>query len=343
LYNFYSGDEEGFKILHKKIKVSYVAEDEFNIVKTKDINFSEAELEHKTIFLEDYFKIKGGLHTVVMNGKTGWRIEPRVKLSRQKFFFYKRLKIMYMSGYIFTIYSGEYNYIGIEKSIHKLEVEEDGDETIESLKMIGKPFKEVYAMDIHHTCKEEYTTEKKDCFTVALIGINKDNYTELRLYSINLDLENNKIEMITILGNSLFLTRVNQTPEFAKIKFLFGVNFFRKKQNLNPKYPVVIYGLSLFQELILGSVTFKNGIEKDSGWLYKHDNFILDGRNFGTANFEFKNFELLYNPILLFYTPLDSNLQVNKENYGNVGSLDSTEMSLQQSNLYMDFNDLVYV
>ena len=99
-------------------------------------------------------------------------------------------------------------------------------------------------------------------------------------------------------------------PVWTELNYDLSVNYYSRVGREKDIYPVITYGLSLFKEIIIGSITFRTPtltVHKD----LIHDTFNLDGRILGIVYLEFEHFELTYNPILLYYTPM-SNKRVSK-------------------------------
>lgn len=75
----------GHKILLKNMRINYGITEKLKIHQIKKLDFDEEDLDKKTIVLEDYYSVKGNLYRIIMEGRNGWRLQPRMSLTNFKF------------------------------------------------------------------------------------------------------------------------------------------------------------------------------------------------------------------------------------------------------------------
>lgn len=77
---------KGKEFLLKKVKLNFGINEKLNIIPLRELEFNEKDLEYKEFILEDYYAIKGNVYRIIMAGKNGWRLQPRMMLTNFKFF-----------------------------------------------------------------------------------------------------------------------------------------------------------------------------------------------------------------------------------------------------------------
>jgi hypothetical protein len=130
---------------------------------------------------------------------------------------------------------------------------------------IEVPIEKVYNIDIFDT-DEVYTARtgkklKDRHFVIVLLVLNKEGDTEILGYSVRIheDAEGNK-ELIIVTNKSIreLVTSEKIEPVWTELDMYCSVNFHRLNSNKEKiPLPVIIYGISMFKEVLVGSINMK--------------------------------------------------------------------------------------
>jgi hypothetical protein len=166
----------GKELLLKTLTINYGLDETLKISQVKELNFEEDDLEHKTIVLEDFFKIRGNLYRVIMQDAHGWRLQPRMMLTHFKFLDPSeeagpRLKVYHVYGLSFIVYKNLI-WVGDYMANEHFEFENLSVKT----NIIEVPIKKVHNMNINQS------HGNSDLFTLTLLILNQEGVTEILAY-----------------------------------------------------------------------------------------------------------------------------------------------------------------